>query len=282
MTARSSAGRPRRLCHRIQLRLARRARRVPTHRRDFTHLLLQISIFLPVIIVQRERPRGAGDRRRIAVDAPPPLHTLPPSPRRLRPAVPAASNRVGAASPIPTDLCATHIARVPVLPPAMAYNGVLEAFLASVCTPADLRAQSRMMAAASAALIATALSRCTRVRRRRRGTRVGQHGKHGRARAVRLALRTQVLRGPRRAPPPTRDRARARARRAAPSARRARSVCGCRSVHALERRCACRCPVVAVGVALGGACLGACLVVCYVLERRRFLRTIAVLRRSRK
>ena len=40
----------------------------------------------------------------------------------------------------------------------MAYNGVLEAFLASVCTPADLRAQSRMMAAASVALIATALS----------------------------------------------------------------------------------------------------------------------------
>ena len=42
--------------------------------------------------------------------------------------------------------------------PAMAYNGVLEAFFASVCTPADLRAQSRMMAAASAALIATALA----------------------------------------------------------------------------------------------------------------------------
>ena len=42
--------------------------------------------------------------------------------------------------------------------PAMAYNGVLEAFLASVCTPADLRAQSSMMTAASAALIATALS----------------------------------------------------------------------------------------------------------------------------
>ncbi|KAH9013858.1 Rft protein-domain-containing protein [Lactarius hengduanensis] len=72
--------------------------------------------------------------------------------------------------------------------PAMAYNGVLEAFLTSVCTPADLRAQSRMLAAASAALIATALAgarRRTRVRRRRRGTRLGQqHGKHGRAGAV--------------------------------------------------------------------------------------------------
>ncbi|KAH9159370.1 Rft protein-domain-containing protein [Lactarius sanguifluus] len=37
--------------------------------------------------------------------------------------------------------------------PEMAYNGVLEAFLASVCTPVDLRTQSRMMAAASATLI---------------------------------------------------------------------------------------------------------------------------------
>ncbi|KAH9172072.1 Rft protein-domain-containing protein [Lactarius sanguifluus] len=33
--------------------------------------------------------------------------------------------------------------------PAMAYNGVLEAFLASVCTPADLRSQSRMMGTGS-------------------------------------------------------------------------------------------------------------------------------------
>jgi len=40
----------------------------------------------------------------------------------------------------------------------MAYNGVLEAFVASVCTPADLRAQSRMMAVASAALVITALA----------------------------------------------------------------------------------------------------------------------------
>ncbi|KAH9168477.1 hypothetical protein EDB89DRAFT_2073909 [Lactarius sanguifluus] len=40
----------------------------------------------------------------------------------------------------------------------MAYNGMLEAFLASVCAPADLCAQSRMIAAASAALIATALA----------------------------------------------------------------------------------------------------------------------------
>ena len=41
--------------------------------------------------------------------------------------------------------------------PAMAYNGILEAFFASVCTPADLRSQSRMMAAASLSLVASAL-----------------------------------------------------------------------------------------------------------------------------
>jgi oligosaccharide translocation protein RFT1 len=42
--------------------------------------------------------------------------------------------------------------------PAMAYNGILEAFFASVCTPADLRTQSRMMAAASLTLVATTLA----------------------------------------------------------------------------------------------------------------------------
>jgi len=41
--------------------------------------------------------------------------------------------------------------------PAMAYNGVLEAFFASVCTPADLRAQSRMMTAASISLVVTTI-----------------------------------------------------------------------------------------------------------------------------
>jgi oligosaccharide translocation protein RFT1 len=41
--------------------------------------------------------------------------------------------------------------------PAMAYNGILEAFFASVCTPSDLQAQSRMMAAASVTLVVTAI-----------------------------------------------------------------------------------------------------------------------------
>jgi len=41
--------------------------------------------------------------------------------------------------------------------PVMACNGVLEAFFASVCTPADLQAQSRMMAAASVSLVLTAI-----------------------------------------------------------------------------------------------------------------------------
>ncbi|KAH9057519.1 Rft protein-domain-containing protein [Lactarius vividus] len=67
--------------------------------------------------------------------------------------------------------------------PAMGYNGVLEAFLASICMPADLRAQSHMIAAASGALIATVR---TRVRRRRHSTRLGQHRKHGHAHALRL------------------------------------------------------------------------------------------------
>ncbi|TFY64605.1 hypothetical protein EVG20_g5887 [Dentipellis fragilis] len=41
--------------------------------------------------------------------------------------------------------------------PTMAYNGVLEAFLAAACTPADLRAQSRMMAGASLAFVVAAV-----------------------------------------------------------------------------------------------------------------------------
>ena len=41
--------------------------------------------------------------------------------------------------------------------PTMAFNGVLEAFFASVCTPADLQDQSRMMAAASVSLVVTAI-----------------------------------------------------------------------------------------------------------------------------
>ncbi|KAI0269977.1 Rft-1-domain-containing protein [Gloeopeniophorella convolvens] len=41
--------------------------------------------------------------------------------------------------------------------PAMAYNGVLEAFFASACTPVDLQGQSRMMAGASVTLVAAAI-----------------------------------------------------------------------------------------------------------------------------
>ena len=41
--------------------------------------------------------------------------------------------------------------------PTMAFNGVLEAFLASACTPADLRAQSRMMAGASLGFVLAAV-----------------------------------------------------------------------------------------------------------------------------
>ncbi|KAI0312414.1 Rft-1-domain-containing protein [Amylostereum chailletii] len=41
--------------------------------------------------------------------------------------------------------------------PTMAFNGVLEAFFASACTPADLRAQSRMMVAASVGFVLAAV-----------------------------------------------------------------------------------------------------------------------------
>lgn len=41
--------------------------------------------------------------------------------------------------------------------PTMAFNGVLEAFLASACTPADLRAQSRWMAGASVGFVLAAV-----------------------------------------------------------------------------------------------------------------------------
>ncbi|KAH9022327.1 Rft protein-domain-containing protein [Lactarius pseudohatsudake] len=156
--------------------------------------------------------------------------------------------------------------------PAMAYNGVLEAFLASVCTPADLRAQSGMMAAASAALIATTLA----------GARVFGAGDaalvwaNTASMAVRALYAWRFARGFCKAravpPPPTRDRARARARRATPAARRARS-----SLHALGRRCACRCPVVAVGAALA-RCAGRCL---SLRLSRRVVRSIPVSHCSR-
>ncbi|KAH9022329.1 Rft-1-domain-containing protein [Lactarius pseudohatsudake] len=198
--------------------------------------------------------------------------------------------------------------------PAMAYNGVLEAFLASVCTPADLRAQSRMMAAASAALIATALA----------GARVFGAGDVALVWANTASMAVRALY----------------------AWRFARKFCKARTVHHRQREteralglAALRPPLgvlVAFAaaavctrwsaaahadvrlsllaqrwhVALGGACLGVCLVVwcvpfplpivlapcerdrllttmltlvsSYVLERRRFLRTIGVLRRSRK
>jgi oligosaccharide translocation protein RFT1 len=41
--------------------------------------------------------------------------------------------------------------------PVMAFNGILEAFFASVCTPSDLKAQSYMMVAASVSMVATAI-----------------------------------------------------------------------------------------------------------------------------
>ncbi|KAH9172073.1 hypothetical protein EDB89DRAFT_1014056 [Lactarius sanguifluus] len=128
-------------------------RRVPTHRRDFTHILLQISVLLPVIVFQRERPRGAADRGRITVDPPPPLHTLPPSPCRLRPVVLAVSNHIGAASVTSGPLRRAYCARsgsTSLRWHIMVYSRPRSS---RVCMHAFLRAQSRMMAAASTALV---------------------------------------------------------------------------------------------------------------------------------
>ncbi|KAH8992548.1 Rft protein-domain-containing protein [Lactarius hatsudake] len=147
--------------------------------------------------------------------------------------------------------------------PTMAYNGVPEAFLASVCTPADLRAQSRMMAAASAALIATALAGAALVwaNTASMAARAVPH----RQRETKRALGLAALRPP----------------LGVLVAFAAAAVCTRWSAAA---HADVRLSLWAQRwyVALGGACLDVCLVVCYVLERRRFLRTITVLRRSRK
>ncbi|KAH9032835.1 Rft-1-domain-containing protein [Lactarius hengduanensis] len=170
--------------------------------------------------------------------------------------------------------------------PAMAYNGVLEAFLASVCTPADLRAQSRMMAAASAALIATALA----------GARVFGAGDVALVWANTASMAVRALYAWRFARKFCEARAvphRQRETERALGLAALRPPLGVLVAFAAAAVCT-RWSAAAHAdvrlslwaqrwhVAMGSACLGVCLVVCYMLERRRFLRTIAVLRRSRK
>ncbi|KAH8984422.1 Rft-1-domain-containing protein [Lactarius akahatsu] len=141
----------------IPNRLSRRARCVPTHRRDFTHLLLQIFVLLPVIVVQGERPRGAADSNCCRPTSSSHSFSFSSSSSAGPPYLPLATALV-----LPQRYQQTSAPRIlrafRFYLPAMAYNGVLEAFVAYVCTPADLRSQSRMMAAASAVLIATALA----------------------------------------------------------------------------------------------------------------------------
>ncbi|KAH8984425.1 Rft-1-domain-containing protein [Lactarius akahatsu] len=162
--------------------------------------------------------------------------------------------------------------------PAMAYNGVLEAFLAS--------AQSRMMAAASAALIATALA----------GARVFGAGDAALVWANTASMAVRALYAWRFARRFCKARAVAHRQRETERALRLaalRPPLGVLVTFAAAAVCMRWSAAAHVDVrlslwaqrwhvALGGACLGVCLVVCYVLERRRLLRTIAVVRRSRK
>ncbi|KAH9054029.1 Rft protein-domain-containing protein [Lactarius deliciosus] len=252
---------------------------------DFTHLLLQISVLLPVIVVRQERPRGAGDRRRIAVST---LllftHFLLLLVVSGPPYLPLATALV--LPPRYQQTSAPRILRAfRFYLPAMAYNGVLEAFLASVCTPADLRAQSRMMAAASAALIATALA----------GARVFGAGDAALVWANTESMAVRALYAWRFARRFCKARALPHRQR---ETERALGLAGLRPplgvLVAFAAAAVCtRWSAAAHAdvwlslwaqrwhVGLGWACLGVCLVVCYVLEPRRFLRTIADLR-SRK
>ncbi|KAH8984416.1 hypothetical protein EDB92DRAFT_1886786 [Lactarius akahatsu] len=158
----------------------------------------------------------------------------------------------------------------------MAYNGVLEAFLAYVCTPADLRAQSHMMAAASAALIVTVLA----------GARVFGAGDAALVWANTASMAVRAVYSWRFAHRFCKVRAmphRQRETERALGLAALRPPLGVLVAFAAAAVCT-RWSAAAHRwhIALGGACLGVYLVVCYVLERRRFLRTIAVLRRSQK
>ncbi|KAH9057515.1 Rft-1-domain-containing protein [Lactarius vividus] len=158
--------------------------------------------------------------------------------------------------------------------PAMAYNGVLEAFF-----------RSRMMAAASGALIATALA----------GARVFGAGDAALVWANTASMAVRALYAWRFARRFCKARAvphRQRETERALGLAALRPPLGVLVAFAAAAVCT-RWSAAAHAdvrlslwaqrwhVALGGACLGICLVVCYVLERRRFSRTIAVLR-SRK
>ncbi|KAH8981690.1 hypothetical protein EDB86DRAFT_2974700 [Lactarius hatsudake] len=114
--------------------------------------------------VRTARRLASHHGRRLAV-GPPPLHTFPPS-RRLPPTVPAVRNRIVLHPRYQQTSAPRTLRAFRFYLPAMAYNGVLEGFLASVCTPADLRAQRRMTAAVSAALMATALAGTSAARAR--------------------------------------------------------------------------------------------------------------------
>ncbi|KAH9979915.1 Rft protein-domain-containing protein [Lactifluus volemus] len=161
--------------------------------------------------------------------------------------------------------------------PTMAFNGVLEAFFASVCTPADLQDQSRMMAGASVSLVVAAFG----------GSRLLGMGDTALVWANTMSMAVRALycwrfvrrycaaRGPstligwNELLPPM----------GVVVAFVAAAVCTRWSAAAYADV---KLSVLAQRghVAVGGVCLVGCLLACYALERRRFAGTMAVLRRG--
>jgi len=160
--------------------------------------------------------------------------------------------------------------------PVMACNGVLEAFFASVCTPADLQAQSRMMAAASVSLVMTAMG----------GSRVLGMGDAALvwANTVSMAVRAlyawRFVRGycAARGQPNLIGWSALLPQRGVIIAFAAAAVCTRWSEAAYA---GVRLSVLAQKghIAVGGVSLIICLLSCYAFERHRFAGTAAILRR---
>ncbi|KAI0249062.1 Rft-1-domain-containing protein [Lactifluus subvellereus] len=161
--------------------------------------------------------------------------------------------------------------------PAMAYNGVLEAFFASVCTPADLQAQSRMMAGASVSLVVTTIG----------GSRLLSVGDTALVWANTASMAVRALYA-------WRFVRRYCAARGQPTligwkgllppmgvvvAFVAAAVCTRWSAAAYA---GVKLSVFAQKghISVGGVCLVGCLLACYAFERRRFAGTVAVLRKG--
>ncbi|KAI0064107.1 Rft-1-domain-containing protein [Artomyces pyxidatus] len=155
--------------------------------------------------------------------------------------------------------------------PFMAYNGVLEAFFASACTPADLSAQARMMGGASLAFVGAAFALrsdagLVYANIVNLGLRAGYAWffvrRYFGARGHGLLARWQD------AVPPTPVLAvfalAAAVTRWSAQAQEGKPL----TIYSQTGH-----------VAIGGACVAMCLLACFVFERRQFSETLAVLRR---